>query len=391
MAFLNFDFGSYIVHRITDFAADIYVAPTDKEETDEDKTEYVTTVIDDGPFRRYKFIKIEDVADYYGNDPAVLNTAYHSIQDYVEATTKYGYISKHVKFDNADTLEKLEEYAYDWAKNNYYGGITSFEITAMDLHLLGYDVDPYMVGDRIDVGYPDPDSQQVNMKTYTCISAEYDLYNPEKDKYKIGVPDVTLNKTYGESSTSGGGGGGTNKDEDEENDDLSTVVEGAEDKLQAIKDWILETGFNLTNKDLKGVIDNWYEDLQTPSEKNETGNFWRSLTPDALKSAYIESTTAKIKTSLEAAYGKFSNIVTVDGNIVGKSDLTVSKTTKSKDVEVTNNVDVAKTTTSKDLTVTDTANIKNLKINNQNIRFAIVGGKPQITIGNSVFKLATVE
>lgn len=146
-----------------------------------------------------------------------LNKGYHAKADYQNAVNNYGIIYKTQNFPNAYSKAQLWSYAIDWIKNNYVGGITSFNLTALDMHHVDGTVAKYMVGDRITVIYPDMSQHtQGNtptiQKTLTLTSVQYNLHNPEKNSYTIGIPNNVLNKTYGtkkaNSSGSGGASGG---------------------------------------------------------------------------------------------------------------------------------------------------------------------------------------
>ena len=226
------------------------VGVTDTETNPQgNETRYVTKITYGTPFRETKYIMVDELLNYYTE--AELNTDYHTADEYRNAVAKYGKIYKTQKFENADTAEKLFEYAKDWIKNNYHGSITSFDITALDLHAIGEEAQPYMCGDRIQVYYPDSGTQA--MQVLTCISAEYHLDNPDQFHYTIGVPDSTLNKVYGEDkkSTTGGGGGGkkntTNVAEDDKAD-----AESQKSWLSSLADGWEEAKFNFFNKVLHG-------------------------------------------------------------------------------------------------------------------------------------------
>lgn len=144
---------------------------------------------------------------------AQLNSGYHAKSDYQNAVNKYGIIYKTQKFENADTQEKLFEYACDYILRNYIGGITSFTLTAVDMHHINGTVAKYLVGDRIPIRYPDLDSRANGTtptidKTLTATSIAYNLHNPEKNTYSIGIPNSLVEKKYGSSNGKGGGGGG---------------------------------------------------------------------------------------------------------------------------------------------------------------------------------------
>ena len=149
-----------------------------------------------------KRILVPQVVDYYSGHPEKLNFGYHTTNDYATAVQKYGIIYKTQKFENADTKAKLLEYAMDWIRNNYCGGVVGFTVSAVDLHHLGLDVRKYMVGDRIRLTYPDIDSRANGVtpmvtKDATIVSISYNLHNPERNSYTIGTPNNVITRTYG--------------------------------------------------------------------------------------------------------------------------------------------------------------------------------------------------
>lgn len=159
-------------------------------------------------------ILVPQIASLYSDDD--LNSGYHAKSDYLNAVKDYGLIFRTQSFPNADTKEKLWSYAIDWIKENYVGGLTSFDITAIDMHHVDGSVPKYLVGDRVQVTYPDmghhTDSGTPTItKTLTIMSVQYDLHNPEKNQYSIGVPSMLLGHEYGTSSknSSSGSGGGS--------------------------------------------------------------------------------------------------------------------------------------------------------------------------------------
>lgn len=173
-----------------------------------------------------KRILVPDIVSLFTDEQ--LNKGYHSKADYQNAVSNYGILYKTQSFPNADTKEKLWNYAIDWIRENYVGGITSFDLSALDMHHLDGEVQKYLTGDRVQVIYPNMSahtegSTPTITKTLTLISAQYYLYNPEKNKYSLGVPNLLLNREYGtslnkESSGGGssGGSGGYKKKQKEE-------------------------------------------------------------------------------------------------------------------------------------------------------------------------------
>ena len=150
-----------------------------------------------------------------------LNTGYVTKDIYEKAIARYGIIYKVEKFSNADTPAKLWKYACDWIKNNYVGGITAYDLSAVDMHHINNEITKYLVGDCIRLSIPsdmteldeyNPDAHS-NVVNRTLLSIKYDLYHPEKNSYNAGIPNDILNVEYGSKSTStsksktGGGGG----------------------------------------------------------------------------------------------------------------------------------------------------------------------------------------
>lgn len=156
---------------------------------------------------------------------AELNSGYHSKSDYQNAINRYGIIYKTEKFDNADTQQKLWEYACDYIKNNYIGGLTGFDLTALDMHHIDGEVMKYLVGDRIPVIYPNFDNRLPNsvtptvQKVLSATQITYNLHNPDKNTYNLGIPNSILKKKYGTAANKGGGGGGSSKYGNAENKD----------------------------------------------------------------------------------------------------------------------------------------------------------------------------
>lgn len=270
-----------------------YTDPEDDEEDDESQYEYVSTVVVGTPLRETKCIFVPEMNDFYTDEE--LNTVYHSADEYRYAIDKYGLVYKSQKFENADTAEKLLEYSKDWIKNNYHGGISNFSVTALDLHILNPEFDKYLVGQQAAVCYMDPATRNETTQTLTVISAEYDLNNPEKNSYKIGIPDVTLNKVYGETSKSGGGGGGGGKSSDETDDETNTEVDGLADKSEEDAARKLELLWGLIYKGMKdGDTSFSLGELETPNTKDPTSDWSYGLTADIMKSGAFQGVNAVI-------------------------------------------------------------------------------------------------
>lgn len=145
-----------------------------------------------------------------------LNNGYVTKSIYERAVSQYGIIYKVQKFQNADTQDKLWEYACDWIKNNYVGGITSYDLSAVDMHHVDNHVQKYLAGDCVSLTIHSDmteldeynPNKQSNTVRRTLLSVKYDLHHPDKNKYTAGIPSDILNLEYGTASTSKGGKGG---------------------------------------------------------------------------------------------------------------------------------------------------------------------------------------
>lgn len=150
-----------------------------------------------------------------------LSTGYMTKSIFEKAVDQYGIIYKVEQFSNADTPEKLWEYACDWIRNNYVGGITSYDLSAMDMHHVDGRIAKYLVGDKVQLTIHSDmteldeynSNKLSNTVNRTLLNVKYDLHHPDKNSYTAGIPSDILNREYGTKSTSkstssGGGGGG---------------------------------------------------------------------------------------------------------------------------------------------------------------------------------------
>lgn len=310
-----------------------YVSPEDDEEDTTDEYEWVSSVVCGTPLKETKCLFVPEIADpnslYHYTDQQ-LNTIYHSADEYRNAIQKYGLIYKSQKFQNADTPQKLLEYASDWIKNNYHGGITNFTITALDLHIIDPDINGYLVGQRVPVMYIDPATHQETSQTLTIITAEYDLNNPDKDSFKIGIPDVTLNKVYGETSKSGGGGGGGGKGSDQTDDETNTEVENLADDAEATKERSAELFWAMIYKGAKnGDLGEDFGDLIPAGSKDPTGDFTYGLSPDVLNASTVRGIEGVIQ-SVKSQFVKATGGVDTNGLSANTGNIT---SVKSSSVE----------------------------------------------------------
>lgn len=182
--------------------------------------------------KKVKYIDVPELVTLHLYSDSELNKGYHQKEEYRDAISNYGIIMKMVKFENADNETDLFNYAKDWIKNNYHGGMTSYSITAFDLHMGDNSYEQHRVGDRIRTIYPNPDGNGNTEISLTCLSIDYDLYNPENNSYSIGVPDTSLNKTYGEAKQSGGGGGSPKTPLSEDTEEKKSYLDHCIDRLK---------------------------------------------------------------------------------------------------------------------------------------------------------------
>lgn len=154
-----------------------------------------------------KAITVPQAAAYFVNAgrAAELDRRYHSRTEYENAINNYGVIYKTQAFSNADAQEKLWNYAMDWIKENYLGGVSSFTVNALDCHHVDPEKQKYITGDLVPVAYPNMaykahGGDRLIRKTLTITSVKYELYHPEKNEYSTGTPSGTVSKTYGTSS-----------------------------------------------------------------------------------------------------------------------------------------------------------------------------------------------
>lgn len=180
-------------------------------------------------------ILVPQIANVYTAEQ--LDTGYVNESIFEKAVEQYGIIYKVQTFSNADTQAKLWSYACDWIRHNYVGGITNYDLTAIDMHHIDGTVAKYLVGNCIPLRLPpdlteldeyaDANFQERSAIVYrTILSIKYNLHNPEKNSYSCGIVSDILNLEYGVSSTSkskggkgkggagakGGGNGNNNKE-----------------------------------------------------------------------------------------------------------------------------------------------------------------------------------
>ena len=167
---------------------------------------------------KVNYITVPELATIPLYSDADLNSDYHRKTDYANAITRFGKIWKTVDFENANSPEKLFMYAKDWMKNNFMPELTQWSVTALDMKIVDRQNQALYVGDRVNLIHPEVDQSYPGM---TVISCDYDLYNPQNNKYVIGIPNQEINSAYGVKNkvdkgtgtkkSKKGGGGGRNK------------------------------------------------------------------------------------------------------------------------------------------------------------------------------------
>lgn len=143
------------------------------------------------------YFPVSRVTDFYTD--VELNSGYHKASDYREAESRYGKIIKPQEFSEAASEDELLTECAKWVKENYYGGIDEFSVTAVDLHQIGENIQKIMCGDRVMIRFP-TGGGSVDERLLTCTAVTYELYSPENNQYTFGIPSSSL-KTYGMNST----------------------------------------------------------------------------------------------------------------------------------------------------------------------------------------------
>ena len=141
------------------------------------------------------YLRVDAITQIYTDEQ--LNSGYHTADDYRNSYNKYGLIFKTVDLSEETTKESLFNKAAEWIKDNYFGGIDSFTVSAIDMHLIGENEAPIMLGNRVNIQYVDDVSVS---RVLTCTSIKLDLYNPEKNQYGFGIPSTSLNRSYSVTS-----------------------------------------------------------------------------------------------------------------------------------------------------------------------------------------------
>lgn len=145
-----------------------------------------------------KVMPLELLCDLYSE--VQLNDDFHKYSDYANAKNNFGVIYKTQSFSDADTQEKLWNYAKDWIRKCYFGAVDSFNVKAVDMHVVDASYPKILVGECVDVSYYIFTNGQKTTETrkLICKSAQYDLFNPENSSYTFGIPGDLLTHNYTE-------------------------------------------------------------------------------------------------------------------------------------------------------------------------------------------------
>lgn len=180
-------------------------------------------------------------------------------KDYIEvagAKAKWGnkYLLK--SFSGISDASTLLKEANQYIKNHYEELPESLEITAIDLKLLGVDVESIHVGDIVRVTST-PNGVD---KDYTCSAISYNLSQFGKTKYTLGKPKQDFTKKYNQNSSSTSSAindtnsslGRTNGRLSETQSKLEKYITATDDTLALMHENIL---LNAKNIELNATLD----------------------------------------------------------------------------------------------------------------------------------------
>lgn len=111
-------------------------------------------------------------------------------KDYIESSVGidlFGRIEKVVKWDDITSAEHLKELGTAMLNNAILTAIT-LECTAVDMKMLGVDVNSFRLGDRIRLVSVPHDIDEY----FTCSKIDYDLEKPQNTKYTLGATRSSL-------------------------------------------------------------------------------------------------------------------------------------------------------------------------------------------------------
>lgn len=197
--------------------------------------------------RTTKTIKIPELLEFCSD--AELTRGYHNKEEYRNAIKQYGIIYKTQSFSNAKTQNVLWDYAIDWMKNNYVGGIRNFTVSALDFHHIDRSKQKYMSGDQVTVIFPDATGSDGShasrvTKTMTILSAQYKMYTPDKNSYTIGVPNDLLQKDYGTKNKKNSTKNAYTPDHNGDPPDPGEIYRSIDEYKQLANDYIVNHRYN---------------------------------------------------------------------------------------------------------------------------------------------------
>lgn len=185
---------------------------------------YTYTDLEDGQQKVHnsKAMPVELLPHLYTS--AELTDEFHKTEDYAEAKNKFGLLYITQEFGEADTQQKLWDECKKWIKESYYGEVTTFEVRAVDMHLINTELHSLRLGECVDVYYKVMERGQVveKYRKLVCKSVKYTLFSPENNSYTFSIPSDLLktknnsNKSSKNKKTASGSlpKGGGNEDQD---------------------------------------------------------------------------------------------------------------------------------------------------------------------------------
>ena len=145
-----------------------------------------------------KYIPLTLLCDLFTEQQ--LNDEFHSYSDYEQSENDHSVIYKTQNFSDANTKEKLWNYAIDWIKKSYFGIANSFTVKAVDMHVVNNEYPKILCGECVDVKcFRIQNGVKIwDIRKLVCKSAQYDLFKPENNMYVFGIPADLLSHNYTE-------------------------------------------------------------------------------------------------------------------------------------------------------------------------------------------------
>lgn len=209
------------------------------------------------------------------------------------AVAKYGRIIKTNVFDGVTKASTLLTNGKRYLKNHVEVPVT-YEIKAVDLHLVNPGTRAIFVGDKVHVLSP---AHEIDNSDLVCTKIEYDLTNPANTTYTFGNPKQDLTERYRKNrkdDAGRGGGGGA-----------AAAEEVSKDQTDFYKAWI-------DVKDGEGILDlNTLFKRVYPDEGEiikSTNQIWMGSNPDGSKIDLISS----YRNDLNGVYHAIDNTAKID-------------------------------------------------------------------------------